>query len=148
MALDSEPRNEPIRLNVRDLQANLEFLALQLEYRNLHVKEQNRLAQRNSLSEQEMATRLNEILAEKQTLIAKIQNFIAANPNFQAVEQPDSTFLISNADLYYNLAELQYAVNSTNPSLALESYRKTVQLDPDFYNLDSALYNIGLSAAN
>ncbi len=143
MALDSEPRNEPIRLNVRDLQANLEFLALQLEYRNLHVKEQNRLAQRNSLSEQEMATRLNEILAEKQTLIAKIQNFIAANPNFQAVEQPDSTFLISNADLYYNLAELQYAVNLTNPSLALEGYRKTVQLDPDFYNLDSALYNIG-----
>jgi len=143
LAVDSQNRDEPIRKNVHDMLANLEFIKLQLEYRNLHAKEQARLAQKNTVSEQEMASKLSEILAQKQTLITEIQSFIAAHPDFNAIEQPDSTYLISNADLYYDLAELQYAVNLNNPAVALDSYRRVVQLNPNFYNLDAALYNIG-----
>lgn len=140
---NSDARNEPIRQNAREITANLEFIKLQLEYRNLHNLEQIRLAQQNQLSEQQMAEKRSEILAEKRNLIGKYQTFMVANPEFRSIEQPDSTFLISKADLYYNLAELQYAVDLENPAIALDSYRKVVQQDPNYYNLDSALYNIG-----
>jgi len=143
LAANGDARNEPIRQNVRDMLANLEFIKLQLEYRNLHVKEQSRLAQQSQLTEQQMAEKRSEILAEKQNLISKYQTFLSSNPDFKTIEQPDSTFLISKADLYYNMAELQYAVDLENPSIALESYRKVVQVDPGYYNLDAALYNIG-----
>ena len=140
---DSGVRNEPIRKNAQDLVANVEFVKLQLDYRNLHIKEQARIAQIENWTEQQLTERQAEILAEKRDLITRIQNFINNNPNFKAVEQPNGTFLISNADLYYNLAELQYAVYLETPTIALESYRKVVQLDPNNVNIDAALYNIG-----
>ena len=140
---DSGMRNEPIRKNAQDLVANVEFVKLQLDYRNLHIKEQARLAQIGKWTEQQLTERQAEILAEKSDLIIRIQNFINNNPNFRAVAQPNGTYLISNADLYYNLAELQYAVYLDTPTIALESYRKVVQLDPNNVNIDAALYNIG-----
>lgn len=136
-------RNEPIIKNARDLATNVDFIKLQLDYRNLHVKEQARLAQKETLTEQQLTQQQSEILAEKRDLITRMENFITANPNFQAVEQPDGTFLVTNADLYYNLAELQYAVYLDNPAIALESYKKVIQIDPTNINVDAALYNIG-----
>ncbi len=143
LTANSTDRDEPIRQNVREINTVLDFIKLQLEYRNLHNKEVARLAKQGELSEQQLAQRQEEILGEKRELITRIQTFIAANPNFQAIEQPNDTFLISNADLYYNLAELQYSVDLQNPAIALDSYRKVVQIDPAFFELDAALYNIG-----
>jgi len=143
LTANSTDRDEPIRQNVRDIVTVLDFIKLQLQYRNLHNKEVARLAQQNQLTEQQLAERQAEILGEKRELITRYQTFIANNPNFQAIEQPNDTFLITNADLYYNLAELQYAVDLQNPGIALESYRKVVQIDPAFIDIDAALYNIG-----
>ncbi len=140
---DSNKRDEPIRKNAIDLVANVEFIKLQLDYRNLHFKEQQRLAQKETLTEQQLVELQAQIVAEKRDLITRIEAFISNNPNFKAVEQPNGDFLVTNADLYYNLAELQYAAYLDNPSIALESYRKVVQIDPNYINIDAALYNIG-----
>ncbi len=114
--------------------ANAEFIKLQLDYRNLHFKEQQRLAQKETLTEQQLVELQAQIVAEKRDLITRIEAFISNNPNFKAVEQPNGDFLVTNADLYYNLAELQYAAYLDNPSIALESYRKVVQIDPNYIN--------------
>lgn len=143
LVADSDERDEVIRRNARGILENLEFIKLQLAYRNLRFKDQARLAQSGSISEEEMITRQAEILAEKRDLISRTQTFITNNPDFRVIEQPDGTYLVTNADLYYNLAELQYSVNLENPQEALESYRKVVQLGPNFVNRDAALYNIG-----
>ena len=145
LTADRSNRDEPIRKNAQDLVANVEFVKLQLDYRNLHIKEQARLAeaQKGTLTEQQLMQQQANILTEKKDLITRIQNFINNNPNFQAVAQPNGTYLISNADLYYNLAELQYAVYMDTPNIALESYRKVVQLDPGNVNMAATLYNIG-----
>lgn len=141
--LDTQDRNEPIRMNAREMLANVEFIKMQMSYRNIQAKEYARLAQKDNLSIEQMTERQTQILAEKRELIGKIQDFIAANPDFHAIEQPGDTYLITNADLYYNLAELQYAVNLNNPAVALDSYRKVIQLNPNFVFADATLYNIG-----
>jgi hypothetical protein len=143
LSADSDERNEPIRNNVRDMLSNIEFIELQLKYRNLRARETARLAQKDKLSLDQMAELQGVILSEKRQLITDIEAYLNAHPDFQAIEQPDGKYLVNKADLYFNLAELQYAVNLSNPSIALESYRRVVQSDPNFYHKDAALYNIG-----
>lgn len=143
MTKDYQMRDEPIRQNAREIVANVDFIKLQLTYRNLQSKEIARLAQKDKLNIDQMTAMQTEILSEKRELITRIESFITTNPNFQAIEQPDSTFLVTNADLYYTLAELQYAVDLNNPALALASYRKAIQTDAGFIFADAAQYNIG-----
>ncbi|MDY0151645.1 MAG: hypothetical protein RBS43_05180, partial [Candidatus Cloacimonas sp.] len=143
VTLGDQTRDEPIRMNVRDMQSNVEFIKMQLSYRNIQSKEIARLAQSNTLTLEQMTERQTEILAEKRELISKIRTFTTDNPDFHAIEQPDGVFLITNADLFYKLAELQYAVDINNPALALAEYRKAIQLNPNFVYSDAALYNIG-----
>jgi len=140
---NSDERDEVIRKNAREILTNIEFIQLQLAYRNLRYKDQARIAQSGTLSEAEMISKQAEILGEKRELIARIQDYLAQHPDFKAIEQPDSTYLVTAADLYYNLAELQYAVNLNDPAPALASYRKVLELGPNFAHRDAALYNIG-----
>ncbi|PKN73316.1 MAG: hypothetical protein CVU50_03210 [Candidatus Cloacimonetes bacterium HGW-Cloacimonetes-3] len=143
LTADNDERNEPIRNNVRDMLSNIEFIKLQLNYRNLRARETARLAKKDVLSVAQLTELQTGILNEKRQLIIDIEAYLASHPDFQAIEQPDGNFLVNKADLYYNLAELQYAVNLNAPSIALDSYRKVVQIDPNFYYKDAALYNIG-----
>lgn len=124
---------------------NLDFIQLELDYRNLRYRDQQRLAKvaANELSYDESIQQRNQILAEKEALLIRHRDFVANNPGFQALEQPSGGYLINNSILYYNMAELQYAVDLEHPELALGYYRKVLQTDPEFFLKDYALYNIG-----
>lgn len=124
---------------------NLDFIQLELDYRNLRYRDQQRLAKtaKNELTYEESNQQLQQILTEKEALLIRHQDFVANNPGFQALEQPSGGYLINNSILFYNMAELQYAVDSDHPELALGYYRKVLQADPDFFLKDYALYNIG-----
>lgn len=128
--------------NLNAVVTNIDFIQLQLDYRNLRYREQQRQANSANLSEAELVTQYNQIIAEKKALLKRHQDFVAANPEFQALEQPSGGYLVNTADLYYNMAELQYTVDLDNPQLALEYYRRTLELNPNFYLRDYALYNI------
>lgn len=45
--------------------------------------------------------------------------------------------------LYYNMAELQYAIDLDHPDKALTYYKKVLEIDPNYYKKDYVLYNIG-----
>lgn len=135
--------DQPIVASAREMQSSVEFIKLQLAYRTLQAKEAARLSQASQLSLEQLTEQQRAILAEKRELVSQIETFISSNPDFQAIEQPNSQYLIKKADLYYILAELQYAVNMDNPAIALNSYRQVVQHDPNFIYKDAALYNIG-----
>lgn len=128
--------------DVGDFFANLDFIQLELDYRNLRYRDLQRQKVAATLSEQEMQDQYNQILADKAALLQRHQDFVSANPGFQALEQPGGGYLINNSILYYNMAELQYAVDLDRPELALAYYRKVLQTDPDFFLRDYALYNI------
>jgi hypothetical protein len=80
---------------------------------------------------------------DKAELLERYEAFVAANPYFQAMEQPSGGYLLNNAIIYYNMAELQYAVDLDNPEKALAHYKMALEIEPDFYLRDRALYNIG-----
>lgn len=123
--------------------ANLDFIHLQLDYRNLRYREQQRQAQADTLTQEEMQLLYDDIIADKADLLRRHQVFVAQNPDFQALEQPSGGYLLNNAIVYYNMAELQYAVDLDNPELALAYYRRVLDIDPDFFLMDYTLYNIG-----
>jgi hypothetical protein len=127
--------------NLNAVVTNIDFIQLQLDYRNLRYREQQRQLQQN-LSEEELTRQYEQIIAEKKALLKRHQDFVAANPSFMALEQPSGGYLVNTADLYYNMAELQYAVDLDKPQLALDYYRKVLELNPNFYLRDYALYNI------
>jgi len=140
---DDGVRDEPIIANTRDMLAFIDLINLQLKYRNLRVREVARLAKRETLSLEQMTEIQSVILSEKRQLITEIQDYLANNPDFKALEQPDGNFLVDKSDLAFNLAELQYAVDVSNPAAALDSYRLAVQNNPNYIHRDAALYNIG-----
>ncbi len=123
--------------------ANLDFLGLMVDYRRIRYQEQQRLVKADSLSDAEQQTEYQKIVKDKAELLKRYETFVAANPNFQAMEQPSGGFLLNNAIIYYNMAELQYAVDLDKPEKALAHYQKTLEIDPEFYLRDHALYNIG-----
>jgi hypothetical protein len=128
--------------NVDSLLANLDFLGLLLDYRHTRYLEQLRLSRSETIGETELNDEYQALLAEKRDLLAKHITFVTNNPGFQAMEQPSGGYLLNNAILYYNMAELQYAVDLDNPERALAYYRKALEIEPDFFLRDHALYNI------
>ncbi|MDD2227984.1 MAG: hypothetical protein PHY48_01070 [Candidatus Cloacimonetes bacterium] len=140
---NADVRNEPIRDNTRDMLTIMDFIKLQLKYRNLRSREVARLAKKDTLSLTQMAEIQGVILDEKRQLITEIEEYLVEHPDFKAMEQPDGNFLVEQSDLYFNLAELQYAVDINNPAIALDSYRKVVQSGSHYLHQDAALYNIG-----
>ncbi|MBW6513567.1 MAG: tetratricopeptide repeat protein [Candidatus Syntrophosphaera sp.] len=128
--------------NLNSFLANLDFIHLQLDYRNLRYREQQRQALAGTISEEEAQQLYSEISADKAILLSRHQDFVAQNPYFQALEQPSGGYLLNNAIIYYNMAELQHAVDLDNPDLALDYYRRVLQIDPDFFLRDFTLYNV------
>lgn len=129
--------------SLNSFMTNLDFIHLQLDYRNLRYREQQRKAKAGTISEDEMQRLYDEIVAEKSDLLRRHQDFVADNPGFKALEQPSGGYLLNNAIVHYNMAELQYAVDLDNPERALAYYRKVLDIDPDFFLMDYTLYNIG-----
>lgn len=127
--------------------ANLDYLSLQNRYRGLNYQDAKRKAD-TSLSIEETTRQYNQIIDQKKVLINDYQTFLTSYPEFVAFEQPSDLYepsdslLISSADIYYNLAELQWSTDLDSPDKALAYYRKVLELDPDFYLKDYALYNV------
>ena len=123
--------------------ANLDFLGLMVDYRKLHYQEQQRQERAISLSDELRQIEYQKIIRDKTELRDRYEALVAANPGFQAMEQPSGGFLLNNSIIHYNMAELQYAVDLDNPEKALAHYKKALEIEPNFYLRDRALYNIG-----
>ncbi len=123
--------------------ANLDFLNLIMDYRKVHHKEQERLKNIDQIGEAEQQTQYQAIIHEKSELLGRHEYFVSSNPGFKAMEQPSGGYLLNTAVIYYNMAELQYAVDLDNPEKALANYRRVLQINPDFHLRDRVLYNIG-----
>ena len=123
--------------------ANLDFLGLMVDYRRIRYQEQQRLAKVDALGEEQQRAEYQKIVQDKAELLKRYEAFVNANPYFQAMEQPSGGYLLNNAIIYYNMAELQYAVDLEKPEKALANYKKALEIEPDFYLRDRALYNIG-----
>lgn len=123
--------------------ANLDFLGLMVDYRRIHYREQLGKARADSLSEDEQRAQYLAIVKEKADLLKRHEDFVASNPDFKAMEQPSGGYLLNNAVIYYNMAELQYAVDLDQPEKALAYYQRALEIEPDFFLRDRALYNTG-----
>ncbi len=135
--------NPTLSGNLAFVITNLDFLDLQIDYRRLHYLDQQRQAQSAQISENELVKPFEEILADKASLLKRYQDFLALNPDFQSLEQPGGAYLLSAADLYYNMAELQYAIDLDHPEKALAYYRLVLETAPEYHLRDYVLYNIG-----
>lgn len=144
LVMENSPALEVMQFNVAAIQTNLDYIRLQNTYRQLSYRERQRQdsARDNKLSDAELEREYNAIIAAKTTLLNDYRAFVRANPEFTAFEQPSGGFLVSNANTYYNMGELAFAVDLNDPTEALEFYRLALQTDPEFYLKDYALYNI------
>jgi len=120
---------------------NIDFITLQSRYRHLNHLDAKRKAD-TTLSLEESTQAYEDILAQKRELLLDYHEFVAQNPNFKAMEQPDDSFLVGLADVYYNMGELQWATDFDHPERALSLYRGVLQSNPDFYLKEFALYNV------
>ena len=121
--------------------ANLDFISLQSRYRQLSYLDAQRKAN-TALSMEQSIQAYEDIIDQKTQLLLDYQDFEIQNPDFIAFEQPDDSFLVSLADVYYNMGELQWTIDFDHPEKALAYYRKVLEINPDFYLKDYALYNV------
>lgn len=128
---------------IRTFNSNLDFLTLQHEYRYLNFREQERKANQDQLSPAEDESRYTQVLTAKAELLTQYQQFVQDQPTFHALEQPDGSFLVNLATVYYSMAELQNALTPDKPELSLPYYRKVLEVEPEFPQKDYVLYNIG-----
>ncbi|MDI3504334.1 MAG: hypothetical protein PWP64_1270 [Candidatus Cloacimonadota bacterium] len=120
----------------------IDYISLHLSYRDLMASYQDFLSMQAQLPDEEQQMLKDEFRQKQLALISRIEGFISENPAFSAFEQPDGHVLITTADLYYKLAELQYYAMPTDLMPALISYRRAAELDPNLPERDLALYNI------
>ncbi|HNX37559.1 MAG TPA: tetratricopeptide repeat protein [Candidatus Cloacimonadota bacterium] len=104
-----------------------EFKAIPIDNANKSARE----AKRAAIDDRERA------------YLAKASKFNADYPNFQGFEISTGGFLVSNADLYYNMGEIEYDLNSTSKTQALAYFDKVLDIDPDHALRESVLYNRG-----
>ncbi|HRQ98487.1 MAG TPA: hypothetical protein P5334_00705 [Candidatus Syntrophosphaera sp.] len=136
--------NHPLLIaNLSSLEQNLDFMDLILEYRDLRYQEQSYFAEAENKAEITLKEKYNSLVSAKATLLRLYENYIKKHPHFEALLQPDGNYLVSNAMLYYNMAELQYAIDLDHPDKALTYYKKVLEIDPNYYKKDYVLYNIG-----
>lgn len=134
-----------------DYVASLDYVKLQMDYRRVSYLERERKARADSLmvTDSEPAGQAPDaeelaILGEKSALLGRYQDFVEAHPRFQAFQQPGGGYLVNNSTLYYNMAELQFAITDKESFLlARDYYQMALEADPDFYGADYALFNIG-----
>lgn len=119
---------------------NIDFISLQSRYRHLNYLDAKRKAD-TTLSMDESTQAYEDIVIQKSQLLRDYQEFVVANPGFEALDQPDDSFLVSLADVYYNMGELQWATDFDHPEKALAYYRMILNVNPDFYLKEYVLYN-------
>ena len=96
---------------------------MMVDYRRIRYQEQQRLAKVDALGEEQQRAEYQKIVQDKAELLKRYEAFVNANPYFQAMEQPSGGYLLNNAIIYYNMAELQYAVDLEKPEKALANYK-------------------------
>ena len=143
IAANESPRNDPLKASVGNIAAQNEYIELQTDYRILILrgKDFDKLPADTNRALREAT--LAELDRDRANYITRAQRFIDAHPNYQDFEQPSGAFLISNADLYYNMAELQYVLNVNDRRQALNYYNKVLELDPEHTFKERVLYNRG-----
>ncbi|HOH46721.1 MAG TPA: hypothetical protein PLX59_02695, partial [Candidatus Cloacimonadota bacterium] len=124
------------------------YLTLQRDFRLIQYRDQRRLANLNSISYDENVALLDMINRDKQDYVMRAQRFVRDYPGFQGFMQPTGEYLVSLADLYYNIAEFQYALDPNNPSAALASYKRVKEVNPTYALADKVNYNIGFLGMN
>lgn len=133
-----------IQTRLSGFESDVSFIDLQLAYLDVWHQAKSREQRSTELSFEEAEGMLADINRQRQQLYDRIVTFIEDNPGFSAFEQPSGFGkLIGVSHLYYNLAELHYAMFSTDPQAALVHYRKVLEIDPKFYLRDAVQYNIG-----
>lgn len=142
LAGNDAARSARLDANLDLVLTNLDFLRLQVDYRNLRYRDQKRLAAMETENVETLERLYTGLIEDKEDLLARHQQFVADNPGFRALEQPSGGYLIGQANIYYNMAELQYAIDLQHPEKALAYYQQALEIDPAFYLRDYALYNI------
>lgn len=124
---------------------DMDLIKLHIDYAALIKRDKARagMSFENSKREQDL------IIGEMQSLSRRIVSFMEANPDINALNQPmDFGKLFSKANLYYYLAELDFAINRNVYTLStLNFYRKVLEEDPSFYMKDAVLYNVAYISA-
>lgn len=124
------------------------YLTLQRDFRLIQYRDQRRLSNLNSISYDENVALLDMINRDKQDYVMRAQRFVRDYPTFQGFLQPTGDYLVSLADLYYNIAEFQYALDPNNPGAALASYKRVKEINPTYALADKVNYNIGFLSMN
>ena len=136
--------NHPFLIaNLSSLEQNLDFMDLILEYRDLRYQEQSYFAEAENKEENLLLEEYNALISAKASLLNRYEGYIEKYSQFKALLQPDGTYLVNDALLYYHMAELQYAIDLDHPDKALTYYKKVLAIDPNYYKKDYVLYNIG-----
>jgi tetratricopeptide (TPR) repeat protein len=120
----------------------MDYITLQMSYRSLMAVYHKFLQAQIYLTDEDLEEQKAYWRSEQLDLIGEINSFLANNPTFNAIDQPGNSALVGTADMYYNLAELQYYAIPEDLNPALVSYRKALEHDPELPNRDLALYNI------
>ncbi|PKN80992.1 MAG: hypothetical protein CVU48_00215 [Candidatus Cloacimonetes bacterium HGW-Cloacimonetes-1] len=122
---------------------SIDFVRLQMAYKDIDYRSQQHDKIKNTMEYEQSAAINNSFREERIALRDRYTSFLQRTPKFKYLQQPGGSFLISEANLFYNMAELSYAIDINNPQLALDYYTKTNEADPNFYMRDAVLYNIG-----
>ena len=138
----SADRDQVFTRGYSQVLTSIEYITLKMAYRDLLKGYSSFLDNQVNLSSEEVQTQREHWRQEQLDLINEISSFIESNPDFTSIEQPGGAPLVSAADLYYSLAELQYYAIPQDLNPALNSYRMALQLDPNLPDRDLALYNI------
>lgn len=133
--------------HLTQLKTDIEFIGLHIAYTETGFFEKQRLNRNATLTLEESTVLFNENRTRKQAALDKILVFMSKNPDYKSISIPkDYPAFISDATLYYELAELSYSLQQDKPEIALDYFRKANNLDAKFYNRDAVLYNIGVLA--
>lgn len=141
---DPQLRHRAIINGYEDYLAHIEFLSLHLSYRELMKDTHDFFNTQEEHSDEEREIQRNQLRERHISLISDIEAFLNENPEFASFIQPDTTNLITVADLHYKLGELKYFSYPAEPERALQDYRKAARLDPHFPDRELALYNVAV----
>lgn len=125
------------------LDAQYEYLKLQSDFRSIRNLEVAFAKLPGTTDSVTRAVKKAEIDARKRQYLQRANAFVQANPNFKGFEQPTGGFLVSNADLFYNMGEMQYDLDANDKTQALAYYNKVLDIDPQHDYRENVLYNRG-----
>jgi len=132
-----------ISSNYNKALAEADIIALHLEY--MALMQRDRARQTKNLDFEALKVEQLKLIGEMQSLSSRIRTLINSNAGVVAFSQPMGLGkLFSKANLYYYLAEMDFAINMNEASRStLALYEAVLEHDPAFYMRDAIIYNIG-----